>query len=372
MRPLLFQKSLTQELMSTAIGAFLILVGIVIAQRTAFLIDIAAGGKIASEAIKTLLGFNLIRFLPMLLSLTLFMSVLLTLSRWYRDSEMVVWFSSGMSLSRWIPPVIYFSLPIIIVIGMLSLFVTPWASLQGEAFKQQFESKDELATITPGVFKESKNAERVYFIESFDELGNVVKNVYVRSITQGKLTIITANSGHRETLSNGISYLVMLNGNRYEGYPETSEFTSTKFERYLIRVESKEQKKTEVAPSIKSTKTWDLFTRKNPETRAEIQARFSTPISAFILVLMAIPLSFVDPRAGRSANLIMAALIYIIYNNFLSIMQAWVSQGKISVMIGLWPVHVLFILFTLYLFHRRSLQKTIFPDVFSLIKPKSK
>lgn len=370
MRPLLFRKSLTQELMSTAIGAFLILVGIVIAQRTAYLIDIAAGGKIASEAIKTLLGFNLIRFLPMLLSLTLFMSVLLTLSRWYRDSEMVIWFSSGMSLSQWIRPVVLFALPIIVVIGLLSLFVTPWASMKGEAFKEQLESKDELATITPGVFKESKNAERVFFIESFDELGNVVKNVYVRSIKNGKLTIITANSGHRETLSNGDSYLVMMNGHRYEGVPEKAEFTSTKFERYLIRVESKESKKAHAPPGIKSTKTWDLLQQKGADTKAELQSRLSMPVSAFVLVLMAIPLSFVDPRAGRSANLIMAALIYIIYNNLLSIMQAWVTQGKIPALVGLWPVHVLFVLITFYLFYRRSMQKSIFPELLSSFKRK--
>lgn len=371
MRPQLFQKSLTQELMSTAIGAFLILIGIVIAQRTAHLIDVAAGGKIASEAIKTLLGFNLIRFLPMILSLSLFMTVLLTLSRWYRDSEMVIWFSSGMSLSKWIRPVLQFSLPIIVLIGLLSLFVTPWASYKGEAYKQQLESKDELATITPGVFKESKNAERVFFIESFDELGNVVKNIYVRSIKNGKLTIITAHEGHREKLSNGNDYLVMNNGHRYEGYPETSEFSSTQFERYLIQVEAKENKKQAITPGLKSTQTLDLLKQKGDDTKAELQSRLSTPISAFILVLMAIPLSFVDPRAGRSANLIMAALIYIIYNNFLSIMQAWVGQGKIPAFVGLWPVHLFFMLITLYLFYRRLSLKPIFPDLRTMLKGRS-
>ena len=96
---MLFKRALLQELVTTAIGAFLILVGIVIAQRVAYYIGVAASGSLASDAIKTLLGFSMIRFLPMLLSLTLFLAVLLTLSRWYRDSEMVVWFSSGKSIS---------------------------------------------------------------------------------------------------------------------------------------------------------------------------------------------------------------------------------------------------------------------------------
>ena len=95
---MLFKRSLIQELISTAAGAFLILVGIVIAQRAGYLIRLAAKGILPNDAISTMLGFNMIKFLPMLLSLTLFLAVLMTLSRWYRDSEMVVWLSAGLSI----------------------------------------------------------------------------------------------------------------------------------------------------------------------------------------------------------------------------------------------------------------------------------
>ena len=74
---------------------------------------------------------------------------------------------------------------------------------------------------------------------------------------------------------------------------------------------------------------------------------------AVVSLVLAIPLSFVDPRSGRSANLMMALLIYVIYNNLLSIMQAWLAQGKISPMVGLWPVHAFFLVLTIYMFYRR-------------------
>ena len=76
--------------------------------------------------------------------------------------------------------------------------------------------------------------------------------------------------------------------------------------------------------------------------------------SALILVLLAIPLSFVDPRAGRSLNLIFALVVYVIYNNILSIFQAWVTQGRLSASIGLWPVHAFFALLVFYMFYRRN------------------
>src|SRR5688572_15461084 len=124
---MLFKRSLQRELVATAIGAFVVLLGIVLAQRVAYYIGVAAKGSLASDAINTMLGFTMLKYLPMLLLLTLFLAVLLTLSRWHRDSEMVVWFSSGMSITNWIRPVMMFALPIIATIALLSLFVTPWA-----------------------------------------------------------------------------------------------------------------------------------------------------------------------------------------------------------------------------------------------------
>ena len=64
-------------------------------------------------------------------------------------------------------------------------------------------------------------------------------------------------------------------------------------------------------------------------------------ILVLVLALLAIPMSFVNPRAGRSSNLIMALLIYAIYSNLLSVSQAWVAQGKMSFDAAWWPIHLL-------------------------------
>lgn len=358
---MLFKRSLLQELASTAAGAFLVLLGIVVAQRAAYYIGIAAKGSLASDAINTLLGFSMIKFQPMLLSLTLFLAVLLTLSRWHRDSEMVVWFSSGLGIASWIRPVLTFALPVILVIFGLSLFVTPWATHKGADFADQLKGRDELASISPGVFKESRNADRVYFVESFDELGNVVKNIFVQTTQHQKLGIIVAAKGHRNTAENGDNFLVMENGRRYEGVPNTPEFNTTHFETYSIRIEPAEVK--QQAPSTQSKDSMELLQNHDPANNAELQWRMAIPISAFVLVLLAIPLSFVDPRSGRSANMMIAILIYIIYNNMLSILQAWLAQGKLSPIVGLWPVHILFLLLTVYMFYRRIFQLPMLPQL---------
>jgi lipopolysaccharide export system permease protein len=297
----------------------------------------------------------------MLLSLTIFLSVLLTLSRSYRDSEMVIWFSSGLSISNWIRPVLMFALPVIAMIAFLSLFVTPWAIHKGNDFANQLKSRDELASISPGVFKESSGADRVFFVESFDEQGNLAKNIFVQSVQHQRLGIIITSQGSRYTAANGDNFLIMKNGRRYEGVPNTPEFSTTEFERYAIRIEAAEVKQR--PPSTSSKTSLELLKNRNAVSNAELQWRLAMPISAFVLVLLAIPLSFVEPRAGRSFNLMMALLIYIIYSNLLSIMQAWLAHGKLSPLIGLWPVHLFFLSLMVYLFYRRLFQFSLMPKL---------
>lgn len=345
---------------------FIILFGIVIAQRAGILVRFAAKGILPNDAITTLLGFNMVKFLPMILSLSIFLAVLMTLSRWHRDSEMVIWFSSGLGLNSWIRPILTFAVPVIAIITVLSLWVMPWATQKGQDYKVQLKSRDELSSISPGVFKESSGGDRVYFVEGFDELGNVVKNIFVQSTQHQKTGVIVASIGSREKAENGDNFLVLGQGRRYESKPNSAEVSSTEFERYAIRVQTKEATPEPYTRQALTTKQL-LADTTNFGNNAELQWRFAIPMSALILVLLAIPLSFVDPRAGRSLNLIFALFIYIIYNNMLSIFQAWVTQGRLDAMVGLWPVHGIFLSLTFYMFYRRNHLLPLLP-MFSALK----
>lgn len=72
----------------------------------------------------------------------------------------------------------------------------------------------------------------------------------------------------------------------------------------------------------------DLLQEDSNKARGELLWRIGIPVSALILALLAIPLSYVNPRAGRSANMLIAVLIYAIYSNLLWVAQAWVAQGS--------------------------------------------
>jgi lipopolysaccharide export system permease protein len=356
---MIFRKSLLRELVAVAAATFLVLLGISLTTQIVRLLGQAASGNITSESVIALLGFSVVNYLPVLLSLTLFIAVLLTLSRSYRDSEMVVWFSSGLGLTEWVRPVLSFAAPLVLMIAVLSLTLTPWAVSMSEELRRQVEGRDDVAAISPGVFRESRQADRVYFVEEVPGEQNVVANVFASSSQLGKQGVMVAARGFQEIAENGDRFLVLMNGRRYEGEPGTAEYKIYQFERYAMRIESKEAKAAR-APTTKSVSTLALLADPEPPNLAELSWRVGLPASALVLAVLAIPLSFVNPRAGRSMNLVLALLVYMVYSNLLSISQAWIAQSRISLATGLWGVHALMLALLLVMFYRRLMVFSLF------------
>ena len=348
---MIFQRSLLREFTATGIATLFVLLAITITTQLIRFLGYAARGNISSDAVLTFLGFASLRYLPHLLSITLFISVLMTLTRCYRDSEMVVWFTSGQGLNSWIRPVLLYAAPVTLVIAVLSMFLSPWAVAKAEDYRRQLDSQDDIAAISPGVFKESRNGERVYFVEKLAANLSTVANIFVHSDENGEIGTTVAKRGYQETAPNGDRFLVMLDGRRYIGPPGSAEYRIIEFDKYSVRVEANEVKDT--LPTVKAQPTWTLIADKAPAARAELIWRAGLPISALILSLLAIPMSFVNPRAGRSLNLMLAALLYMVYTNLLSIFQAWVTQQKIGVFLGMWSVHLVMLTIVAMMFYLR-------------------
>lgn len=348
---MIFHRAALREFTQTAVAVFVALFAVLLTTQLIRLLGQAAGGKIASESVVALLGFAAINYLPVVLSLTSFIAILLTLSRAYRDSEMAVWFSSGLSLTAWIRPVLRFALPLVFAIALLSIFLSPWALTKSTEYRQRMDQRDEAAQVSPGAFNESAMADRVFFVEQVAGEENKVRNVFISSVQHGRLGVMVAASGHSETMPNGDQFLVLDRGRRYEGKAGTPEYRVMEFDRYAVRTETKEAKGIE--ETARNLPVWELVLNPTPGNLGELLWRLGIPLAALNLALLAIPLSFVNPRAGRTNNLIFALLTYMIYSNLISVSQAWVMQGKLRFEVGVWAVHLAMFAALLLLFARR-------------------
>jgi len=348
----IFYWSLVREFAGTGLLVSSVLLGIVVFTQLIRFLGQAVSGLLAVDGVVAMLGFSSLNYLPVLLSISLFLSVLLTLTRSYRDSEMVVWFSSGIGLTRWITPVLGYAIPVTLVISLLSLVLSPWALSKADEFKRRLDSRDDVSAATPGVFRESNQADRVFFLQDVDTRAKRVGNIFVQSVQNGKEGTMVAKEGYQETAPNGDRFLVMINGTRYEGVPGQADFKIVDFERYAMRIEPAELRQEQ--PNVKASPTVDLLQNPTPWNVAELEWRIGLPLSALILALLAIPLSYVNPRAGRSLNLIMAVVIYMFYNNMISVTNSWVGRGQLSAASGLLSIHLLMFMVLLVLFYHRS------------------
>lgn len=345
-------RSLIREFAATGLLVFSILLGIVVFTQLIRFLGESVSGLLAVDGVLVMLGFSAMNYFPVLLSISLFLSVLLTLTRCYRDSEMVVWFSSGIGLTRWIRPVLGYAVPVTLLIAFMSLGLSPWALSKADEYKRTLDSRDDVSHATPGTFRESRQADRVFFLEDVDTGSKRVGNIFVRSVQNGKEGTMVAKEGYQETAANGDRFLVLLNGARYEGIPGQADYRISRFDRYAVRIEPAELGK--ALPNIKAHSTLYLLQHPAPLHTSELHWRIGLPLSALILALLAIPLSHVDPRAGRSLNLITAIVLYMFYNNMISVTNSWVAQQKVNPLLGLWGLHLTMLLVLFVLFHRRS------------------
>lgn len=352
---MIFKRALRRELSLTTGGVFLVLVTIMITSLVIRILGYAANGAVNPEDALVLIALATLGYLAVLLTVSLFVATLIVLVRWYKDSEMIVWFASGLSVTNLIRPILQFAIPLIIIIALLALFVWPWANRESTLISQRFQQRDDVSMVTAGQFKESAKAERVFFIEELDVDKSEVKNIFVADNKNGRLSIAVASTGYIQNSEGGEKNIVLNHGRRYEGNPNEPNFRILEFNEYTTKIRSKDAMAP--APRDREKTVTELLNDPNPtaanQNRAELMWRVGLPLMALGLVLIAIPLAYVNPRLGSYTAMFYAVMIYLIYSNLLNLTQNFVAQGKINVFVGVWPIHLLALLIATALIRNR-------------------
>jgi lipopolysaccharide export system permease protein len=350
---MIFKTSLRRDLASSAGLVFATLFTIMLTTTLIRMLGRAANGKVDTTSVLPLLAFSAINLLPVLLTLTLFIAIMFSLSRAYRDSEMVIWFASGLSLIRWIRPVMEFSAPIILLIGILSFFVGPWANRQASEYQQKFEQREDISQVAAGQFRESAKNSRVFFVESLSADQTEVRNVFVMQQRKEQRVLLVAEAGKIKD-DGKERFLVLEKGRRYQQPDSTGvkpEVDLMTFETHGIRLESRPLNLQ--SDSAKEKSTLDLIRNRDKRGDGELLWRIGTPVAALLLAFLAIPLAYINPRVGRAFNLIGALLLFAFYNSMQTYMQALVASGKANFSIAVWLVHSLILAIVILMFINR-------------------
>jgi lipopolysaccharide export system permease protein len=325
---MLFDSTVRKEL-ARGFGATLVV--ILTIMLTYFLIRTvgqAASGAVAPQDVVLLMGYVMLQHLHTMLALSLFVATVVTLGRMYRDSEMVIWFSSGIGLARFVRPVLRMAWPVLLVVALLVLFAWPWGNLSSLELRERYQQRGDLSRVTPGVFQTSSDGRRVFFVERDSADGVNARNVFILSRQDHAESVTSARAGRLE--SEGDQRLLVLErGQRNDVDLMSGEHGLSSFESFRVLASEKAARSADNR-SPRVTSTLDLLRNPTPRHQGELTWRFGLLLGAANLLLLGVGLAATNPRRASNWNLLFALLGFFIYYNLVNLSQAWVGSERIG------------------------------------------
>lgn len=325
---MLFDSTLRRELARNFGATLVVILTIVLTMMLIRTLGQAAGGRIAPQDVVLLLGYVALGHLPTMLALSLFIAVVATLSRMYRESEMTIWFASGVGLTRFVRPVLRVCWPVLLVIGVLALFVWPWQNLRGVELKERFERRSDLSRVTAGQFQTSNDGTRVFFIERDAADTSTGRNVFILNSQRDTESVTSARSGRIEMVGDD-RFLQLTRGQQNEENLKTGDKTLARFEGYSALAGERVISGLDNLPP-KARTSLALLQEPTPGNQGELVWRLGLLLGAANMVLLGIGLSATNPRRASNWNLLFALMSFAIYYNLINLSQAWVAGGKIG------------------------------------------
>ncbi len=351
---------LSRELLSVTAAVCVVLLLVLVSGRFVKYLANAMSGTMDPEVIFAVIGYRIPGFLELTLPLAFFLAVLLTFGRLYVENEMSVLKACGFSERKLLSFTLIIASALALVVGYLSLYVTPNGIKKAEAIFTIQEQKSELDRVTEKTFYSLRGGKGVTWVNSISEdrqLENVFMSATIEASesSEGSLVLVIAESGLQTKASGSDErYLTLEKGYRVEGIPGRYDYQITYFDEFGTRLAPPEELSEDTAADAMTTKA--LMSSTDVEHRIALQWRFSIPIMMLIVTLLAVPLSRIDPRSGRFARILPAVLLYFAYLVSLNTVRGAIESGSLPLGMTLIPVHLVFLSIAMLLIFSEKIQ----------------
>jgi lipopolysaccharide export system permease protein len=350
---LIIERAFYREAMAMILAVAVVLLIVVTLMTLTLLLGRAARGDQSEAVLYVLLGYQMMAKIDILLPLAFYLGILLTLSRWYRDSEMTVLAACGVGVMHFLKPVTWLALVCGLAVLIGAFYVTPLAARRIEQVKLENSQRTEPGLISPGVFTEAQGAGRIVYAEKAAKNGDL-EGIFVSSMEQGRQGVLIAKSGQPFTDGKtGDKFLALRDGVLYDGEPGMADYRILEFGTYSLRIEPK--KLTEAPVPTAGLPTLNLLSQySDRNVGAELHWRLGKTIALFVLMLFAVAISYTDVRRGQMSNLFAAIVVYFVYSNLLGVGETMLQNGRVPLSLGLWWVHGVMALVAAYLLWQRA------------------
>jgi lipopolysaccharide export system permease protein len=315
--------------------------------------DAAAGLLPAGTVVHLTLLRSLIA-IEVLLPAALYLSVVISMGRFYSDSEMVVLHACGFSELQVMRSVLGFSLAVAMVVAGLSLLARPWAYQQSYLLKAEAEAEFNLDKLEAGQFYIAEESGTVIFVEHINKREKRLEQVYFYRIDDQRVHIINARQAW-QTVKDPFAPPVLrfLDGTEYLIDLDADQDLTLKFRELTLTLKGDDEDRDRYRS--KAAGTPQLAASGKPSDLAEFQWRLTTPLTTLLLGVLGVPLSRSPPRRGRYAKSIVAVLLFAVFYIFSIMAKNWVEQGVVGAIPGVWWPDLLLALLIILLLLRPTL-----------------
>ncbi|ADW75456.1 MULTISPECIES: LPS export ABC transporter permease LptF [Rahnella] len=339
---------LVRETFKSQFAILFILLLIFFCQKLVRVLGAAVDGDIPTNLVLSLLGLGVPEMAQLILPLSLFLGLLMTLGKLYTDSEITVMHACGLGKRSLVIAALVLALFTSVFAGVNAIWLSPWSSKHQDEVLAEAKANPSMAAMVEGQFQQAQNGNAVLFVGSVK--GKEFHNVFLAQLRPNgnqRPSVVVADKGHMLQRADGSQQVMLDKGTRYEGTALLRDFRVTDFTDYLAVI-GHQAVQLDPNQSDQMTMT-QLWNSNEPEARAELNWRLTLIVSVFIMALLVVPLSVVNPRQGRVLSMLPAILLYLIFFLLQTSLRSNGAKGKLDPMLWMWGTNLLYFALALVL-----------------------
>ena len=342
-------KSLNFEVLLSTIGVLLIFFFLVVSSRFVGYFEQASEGLIDPSLVFKVVFLRFPDFITLLLPLSFFLGVIITVSRLYSDREIFGYLAGGLSENDLVKYLFPQAMFFFLITLSLSIFLAPYTKelskeiLSLDTIQEQFESVQPKELFS---FNENDG-----FIHVENKENNILAEVIIFIQNDDYSSLIIAENLIHEDLSSKTN-LDFKDGVLYQDiFNQNSSFVSY-FGELSVPINNSKN-------TISGLSLSKLFDFSIKSSKSQTQWNLSIPLTIFVLLIYAVNFSKVEPRQGRFSVLVPSIFIYILYLSLLILARDSFDEGSIASQNYIWYVHLIFLLFAIFLLFRKNFNISI-------------
>lgn len=256
---------------------------------------------------------TMLKYAPQLIALSVFAGVFVAFCRFFQRREMDAWFSAGVGMRHFVPPLLLFSLPGMLFVAAFTLAGTPWTVRQMNNIQSQASLEVNADNLPVRRFVSAPGGVYTYFWDGDGDIF-IARNAGAHELI---FTRAAAADGRNLTLLDGRLF-------RLSPAAAIEEMRFAKIELSLPAADS-----IRLPPRAKPTAAlrWG-----NPADRAELVWRLSLAVAVAVLAQLALLLA--QARPGKWHGYLLAVAVFFLYLNLMRYAKGEMAADNFPALLG--------------------------------------